>query len=782
MKRIGLVTLFRDNYGSELQCYATKTFLKKLGYECDLLFEQNTGTEKLKSKIRSVLKIIICSLRYPGFWNNRKSINKSIRVSMSSRVPESQFGLDWFCESVLQPKGVDTALINNIKFQAEYEYFIAGSDQIWNGGYLVSPFMFLEFAEDSKKVALCPSMSVEQLKNFNITTFRKSISKFKNLSAREESGVRIIKELTGRTVPRLADPVMLLPADEWANFSEHGIHISSKYIFLHFLGLPNELAIKSVKLLSDKYKVICFANSYKEFESITGITVLGGTPYDYVSLIKNAEFVFTDSFHTTHFSIIFDSKFFVFDRNYGHSNKQSTRIQTLISIYKCPERFISESVTQVENLLKSKPDFQKICQTEHQNIVSYLEKSIPAYISTNQLKPSENCTGCMACVAICPKNAISVSYSKFGYRIPKIDTIKCVDCKQCEKVCNYSIDLPYSGKTEAYISYNKDSDLMLQSASGGVFSALAKSFIESGGLVAAAKLSFVDGKPIVTHVLIDKICDLFSVLGSKYVESDCTNIYLPIARMLVEKKRILFCGTSCQVKALYSFLNSKRINCEELYTIDLICHGVPGIKLFSDYISYIGKKNNGQFSNLQFRTKKNGDIRYQISGNLASGLQQKHIDIPISQSSYYDMFIHQENYREQCYHCEYASIDKPADITIGDYFEAKEDYPSLFSENGDLHDAEYLNCLIVRSENGKKLLNLFGNRLFLYPVDTKRVQLSHSNLCKPSNYSHVRYDVLRKYYKNGYAGVEKMYGRIFSLRKFQVKMTEILKKIIKRGI
>ena len=322
--------------------------------------------------------------------------------------------------------------------------------------------------------------------------------------------------------------------------------------------------------------------------------------------------------------------------------------------------------------------------------------------------------------------------------------------------------------------------MRLKSASGGVFSALAKSFIEEGGVVVASKMMFVDGNASVSHVLIDEISELDSVLGSKYVESNCSNIYMQIAEMMKANRKVLFCGTSCQVKALYSFLDLRKIRRDNLFTIDLICHGVPGFKFFSDYIDYVSKKNNGKFKNLTFRNKNNGDIRYQISGEFLVNNKQTIMKIPISQSSYYDMFIRQENYREHCYHCEYATIDKPADITIGDYFEAKRDYPLLFAENGILHDSEYINCVLVRSDNGRKLLDIYGKKLFMNSVDIRRVQLSHPNLCKPSNYSHVRLDVKKAYVKKGFDGIETVYSRIFLFRKFQVKATGAVKKIINR--
>ena len=144
--RVALVTFFRDNYGSALQCYATKTFLQNKGYECDVLYEYSYGFEKVKNRINYLSKIALYSLIYRDFTKNRKEIKQS--ESKSTLTKKAKFHLDWFCETVLQPKGVEYKLLKDKRFADEYNYFIAGSDQIWGGGYLVRPFMFLEFAPE----------------------------------------------------------------------------------------------------------------------------------------------------------------------------------------------------------------------------------------------------------------------------------------------------------------------------------------------------------------------------------------------------------------------------------------------------------------------------------------------------------------------------------------------------------------------------------------------------------------------------------------------------------
>ena len=757
--KIGLVTFFSNNYGSALQCYATKKFLQKNGCECDVLYEYSYGYEKLESRIKYLSKIALCSLLYRDFAKNRKEIKRSERKAALSK--KSKFRIDWFCETVLQPKGLEYNLLNDKRFADAYDFFIAGSDQIWGGGYLVRPFMFLEFAPNEKKIALCPSFGVETIKKFNVRAFEKSIKKFKKLSVREESGQKIIAELTGRQVPILSDPVMLLDVNEWHEFAMNSTIKYRNYIFIHFLDMPSESTIRSINRIAENrnFNIICFANNYSAYDLLKAHTFVDGSPYDYVSLIENASFVFTDSFHTSHFSIIFNKNFYTFERNYGHENKQSTRIYNLLSMYECSERFFKDDVIP-EKLLNDIPCFDKIRKIKTKEIRNYLLNSIPKVSSVKtetELKSEKDCTGCMACAALCLKSAISATYSEFGYRIPVVDNSQCVQCGLCVKVCRATLAPLNFSKDDAYIAYNTDDDMRLKSASGGVFSCLANAILEQGGVVAGANLSFEDGVVTVKHIIVTQKENLQLLLGSKYVESDCSSVYRPIEDYLKKGIAVLFCGTSCQVKALYCYLEVRHISTNTLFTVDLICHGVPGIKLLRDYLSE-KSFNLEKISDLKFRIKNNGVISYQFSGKTDNSGEKT---ISASHSSYYDLFLHCDSYRDQCYHCEYANDDKPGDITIGDYFEARQDYPKLFQPGGALVDSDYLNCLLVNSIKGQELLKAYGNQLMLHPVSRKRVQLSHSNLYKPSTYGRLRLDAEEQYKDHGFKGVERLYRRIF---------------------
>lgn len=193
MKKIGLVTFWKDNYGSCLQCYATKTYVKKLGYQCDLLIERNHGSEKLKRWVTEQGHKLYRSLRYPDYFRNFMEMRRVYKVGVSMVSSHSVELLDLFSYAVLQPKPIDYSLLRSDKVQSEYSFFIVGSDQVWSGSMpSFSPFSFLEFAPDKKKIALSPSFGTDNVKDFNVKSFRKALDKFPYLAAREDAGVRII--------------------------------------------------------------------------------------------------------------------------------------------------------------------------------------------------------------------------------------------------------------------------------------------------------------------------------------------------------------------------------------------------------------------------------------------------------------------------------------------------------------------------------------------------------------------------------------------------------------
>ncbi|MDQ0289859.1 4Fe-4S dicluster domain-containing protein [Oligosphaera ethanolica] len=197
-----------------------------------------------------------------------------------------------------------------------------------------------------------------------------------------------------------------------------------------------------------------------------------------------------------------------------------------------------------------------------------------------QYVESKECTGCFACADICPSNAIQGQYIDDAL-YPIIDNASCTQCGLCTKVCPAKKDYVYereNAEVQTFAAWSTDVALRKAGASGGVFGAIAKTFIQNGGEVYGATIDQLR----IKHTSINQIEDIPLLQNSKYQQGDLTGIYKEICKKLENKKSVLFSGTPCQVAALLSYLNCKKVT-GDLITVDFICGGFPTekpLKLF----------------------------------------------------------------------------------------------------------------------------------------------------------------------------------------------------------
>ena len=215
-------------------------------------------------------------------------------------------------------------------------------------------------------------------------------------------------------------------------------------------------------------------------------------------------------------------------------------------------------------------------------------------------KKSE-CSGCTACKCSCPQNAIEMIYDEEGFKYPLINKEKCIECGICYNICPNIKKSEENTIIEAYGAKHKNETERFTSRSGGVFIAISDYIIELGGVVYGVELKEnfeVEHSRAINKEQRDKF------KGSKYIQSDMKDIILDIKNDLQNGKMVLFSGTPCQVAGVKASI-SKRYY-ENLYTCDLICHGVPSRKIFRDYLKYVENKENKKIKNFIFRNKKFG--------------------------------------------------------------------------------------------------------------------------------------------------------------------------------
>jgi len=198
-----------------------------------------------------------------------------------------------------------------------------------------------------------------------------------------------------------------------------------------------------------------------------------------------------------------------------------------------------------------------------------------------QIVKKERCTGCSACYSICPVHCISMEEDSEGFLYPVIEKEKCTSCKRCETVCIAIIQGNERKPLHVYAAKNLNEEIRRQSSSGGIFTLIAESVIQKGGVVFGVR--FNDNWEVV-HDYTETVEGLAAFRGSKYVQSRIGNTYLTAKKFLSAGRKVLFSGTPCQIAGLKAFL---QIDYDNLLTIDLVCHGVPSPLVWKRYLDEI---------------------------------------------------------------------------------------------------------------------------------------------------------------------------------------------------
>lgn len=377
---------------------------------------------------------------------------------------------------------------------------------------------------------------------------------------------------------------------------------------------------------------------------------------------------------------------------------------------------------------------------------------------------NQECCGCGTCATVCPVGAISMVPRELGCLYPQIDSQKCIGCHACQKVCAY-------GKAEqirneplcAYAAVAEEDALLQKSASGGVAAMLTRNVLDAGGIVYGCGLETEGGCLKPKHIGIQSREEAEKLQGSKYVQSDLGGIFPEIRQKLAQRKTVLFTGSPCQVDSLKRYL--KDTDTARLYTVDLICHGVPSAALFQGYLQQLGERENGTVTHFSFRDKTDGwglRARYRL---LRRNGTDKTVILAPGLSSYYTFFLESEIYRESCYTCPYAGLARIGEITIGDFWGIAQEHPELLQENGGaLKERNGVSAILVNSPKGKQLLEEFGAGLRLAESSPEKVTKWNSQLSKAAEHSALRNKLIGAWNQNGYKGIEKVFRKKLGIR------------------
>ena len=349
---------------------------------------------------------------------------------------------------------------------------------------------------------------------------------------------------------------------------------------------------------------------------------------------------------------------------------------------------------------------------------------------------NKHCCGCKSCLRICPTASIVMVEDQYGFEYPSIDQNTCINCGRCKSVCPM---VNVSGKpVESSYAVVLDDKAIDNSASGGAFYALAKAFLEMGGVVFGCAF---DESLMPKHIQINDASELYKLQGSKYVQSDM-DCHEEILGCLKSGKKVLFSGTPCQVAAIKSFVPVKF---DELFTIEIVCHGVPNRALWKDYVDLLEKKHNGKVKKFIFRAK-DAKKRFCYKYSVLKKDKETEYIFPSVLSYYYYHFLKGNTYRRSCYYCPFAQPSRQADITICDYWGYQ---GSRFKDRNDI------SAVMIQGEKGIKLFELGREYLLVEETVFDDVAENNEQLKTPSSFSRYDEEFFKTWKSKGSLGLEK---------------------------
>ncbi|MGN0335136.1 MAG: Coenzyme F420 hydrogenase/dehydrogenase, beta subunit C-terminal domain [Lachnospiraceae bacterium] len=364
------------------------------------------------------------------------------------------------------------------------------------------------------------------------------------------------------------------------------------------------------------------------------------------------------------------------------------------------------------------------------------------------------CCGCGVCALVCPKQAIVMEPDSYGFIYPHIKKESCISCGLCERACAFQKQ-PNNNMPEAvYALSRKDTQRLIDSASGGVFAGIAEQWIEQGGVVYGVALLRRNGTLTPCHTMAETTEELLPLLGSKYVQSDLGTAYSHTKNLLDSGRKVLFSGMPCQVAGLKSWLKKDYVG---LLTVDLVCHGVPSAAMFQDYLAVESQRTGYIIEDFRFRDK--GNEGYNARMIYSDQGKQCSVRVPSNKSSYYELFLHGEIFRENCYHCPYANAHHPADLTIGDYWGIEQEHPSYLTPDGTLDQKAGISMVMVNTAKGAEAFETYKDAFWYYPSTFECVSKHNEQLNHPSSPGSHREELLRLYQKKGYRAVERWYWK-----------------------
>ena len=324
MRKIGIVTINDDtNYGNRLQCYAVQAILNDIGYRTENIIVKFSKKNSLFNYVKSFIKFLL----------NYKNERIKVRNAMAKKKAFCAFNtnivyaIDKIIDGIV-PYGLGE----------RYDFFVVGSDQVWNPNFYsnLDPFM-LSFAPSWKKISFSASFGISSIPPDKSQYFEDNLKQFKRISVREESGAKIVKKYTQNNPTVLVDPTLLLDIRKWEELMKNPfLDDYEQYAITYFLSSKCEAAKKMTSFLANEMDVY-------QMNDVSDVFVGGLGPSEFLFLFSHAKIILTDSFHACVFSFLFNKPFIVYDRNWDGGNMNS-RLESFLKKFSLERKYANSGL------------------------------------------------------------------------------------------------------------------------------------------------------------------------------------------------------------------------------------------------------------------------------------------------------------------------------------------------------------------------------------------------------------------------------------------------------
>lgn len=303
-----------------------------------------------------------------------------------------------------------------------------------------------------------------------------------------------------------------------------------------------------------------------------------------------------------------------------------------------------------------------------------------------RIDDKKNCSGCGACAGICPKKCLTMQADEEGFLYPQADASLCIECGLCLRACPLLHRPEQHEVCGVYGVKNHDDGIRRRSSSGGMFSLLAGSVIDEGGIVFGAAF---DSSLQVCHCGAESREELAALRGSKYVQSRLGGVYAEVRSLLRSGRSVMFSGTPCQAAGLKGFLQKDYDN---LIAVDIVCHGVPSPKVYNKHLAEIAAAAGEPVERVEFRNKdkgwKGGETLFYTAHHKFGDTKRR--------EDYMRLFLNNVSIRPSCGSCAFNNRRSLADITLADYWGVDKQHPDFDDDRG-------VTLVIVNTEKGRRL-------------------------------------------------------------------------------